>query len=71
MATEKILIVGSQGQIGLELTQELRNIYGNDNVIASDVKSPEHTSGPFEVLDVMDKNTLNDIFSKHKVTQVY
>lgn len=71
MATEKILIVGSQGQIGLELTQELRNIYGNDNVIASDVKSPEYTSGPFEVLDVMDKNTLNDIFSKHKVTQVY
>lgn len=71
MATEKILIVGSQGQIGLELTQELRNIYGNDNVIASDVKSPEQTSGPFEVLDVMDKNTLNDIFSKHKVTQVY
>lgn len=71
MGTEKILIVGSQGQIGLELTQELRAIYGNDNVIASDVKAPEQPNGPFEVLDVMDKNTLNDVFKKHGVTQVY
>lgn len=71
MGTEKILIVGSQGQIGLELTQELRAIYGNDNVIASDVKAPEQSNGPFEVLDVMDKNTLNDVFKKHGVTQVY
>jgi nucleoside-diphosphate-sugar epimerase len=71
MATDKILIVGSQGQIGLELTQELRNIYGNDNVIASDVKAPEQSNGPFETLDVMDKNRLDEIFKKHNVTQVY
>lgn len=71
MATDKILIVGSQGQIGLELTQELRTIYGNDNVIASDVKAPEQSNGPFETLDVMDKNSLNDVFKKHNVTQVY
>lgn len=71
MATDKILIVGSQGQIGLELTQELRAIYGNDNVIASDVKAPAQSNGPFETLDVMDKNSLNDVFKKHNVTQVY
>lgn len=71
MATDKILIVGSQGQIGLELTQELRAIYGNDNVIASDVKAPEQSNGPFETLDVMDKNRLDEIFKKHNVTQVY
>lgn len=71
MGTEKILIVGSQGQIGLELTQELCSIYGNDNVIASDVKAPENSTGPFEVLDVMDNTKLNDIFKKHGVTQVY
>lgn len=71
MATDKILIVGSQGQIGLELTQELRAIYGNDNVIASDVKAPEQSNGPFETLDVMDKNRLDVIFKKHNVTQVY
>lgn len=71
MATDKILIVGSQGQIGLELTQELRAIYGNDNVIASDVKAPEQSNGPFETLDVMDKNRLDEIFKKHNVSQVY
>lgn len=71
MATDKILIVGSQGQIGLELTQELRAIYGNDNVIASDLKAPEQSNGPFETLDVMDKNRLDEIFKKHNVTQVY
>ena len=71
MATDKILIVGSQGQIGLELTQELRAIYGNDNVIASDVKAPEQSNGPFETLDVMDKNRLDEIFKKHNVNQVY
>jgi nucleoside-diphosphate-sugar epimerase len=71
MSTDKILIVGSQGQIGLELTQELRAIYGNDNVIASDVKAPEQNNGPFETLDVMDKNRLDEIFKKHDVTQVY
>jgi nucleoside-diphosphate-sugar epimerase len=71
MATDKILIVGSQGQIGLELTQELRAIYGNDNVIASDVKAPEQSNGPFEALDIMDKNKLDEVFKKHNVTQVY
>ena len=71
MATDKILIVGSQGQIGLELTQELRAIYGNDNVIASDLKAPEQSNGPFETIDVMDKNRLDEIFKKHNVTQVY
>ena len=71
MATEKILIVGSQGQIGLELTQELRAIYGNDNVIASDLKAPELSNEPFETLDIMDKNRLDEIFKKHNVTQVY
>ncbi len=71
MATDKILIVGSQGQIGLELTQELRAIYGNDNVIASDLKAPEQSNGPFETIDVMDKNRLDEIFKKHNITQVY
>ena len=71
MATDKILIVGSQGQIGLELTQELRAIYGNDNVIASDVKAPAQSNGPFETLDVMDKENMYAIIKKHGITQVY
>ncbi|MCU0421187.1 MAG: NAD-dependent epimerase/dehydratase family protein [Bacteroidia bacterium] len=71
MSKDTILIIGSQGQIGLELTAELRTIYGNNHVIASDVKRPEQEDGPFEVLDVMDKENLNNIFKKHGVTQVY
>lgn len=72
MSTESVLIIGSQGQIGLELTQELRKIYGNDRVIASDVKAPaEESNGPFEVLDVMDRNKVYEVFKKHNVKQVY
>jgi nucleoside-diphosphate-sugar epimerase len=71
MSTDTVLVIGSQGQIGLELTEELRKIYGDSHVIASDVKVPEQVIGPFEQLDVMDKNRLYEIFKKHNVTQVY
>lgn len=71
MSTETILIIGSQGQIGLELTEELRKIYGTDRVIAADIRQPENAQGPFEVLDVMDRNRMYEIIKKYKVTQVY
>ena len=71
MSKENILVIGSQGQIGLELTSELRTIYGNDNVVASDVKTPEQANGPFEQLDIMDGKRLAEILSKHNITQVY
>ena len=71
MKSEKILIIGSQGQIGLELTNELRTIYGENNVIASDVKRPTEVNGLFEELDVMNKQKFGDILKKHGVTQVY
>jgi len=69
---EKILVIGSSGQIGTELVQELREIYGIDAVIASDVKVTEQAKeGPFEVIDVMDAQGLLTIVKRHKVTQVY
>ena len=58
---EKILIIGSSGQIGTELVIELRKIHGNENVIASDIKTSSEevmNSGPFEYLDVMDERLL-------------
>ena len=71
---EKILIIGSSGQIGTELVISLRKIYGNENVIASDIR-PSSTevmhSGPFEELDVMNEDLLRKIVKHHKVTQVY
>lgn len=70
--SEKILVIGSSGQIGTELVQNLREIYGIDGVIASDVKVTEQAKeGPFEVIDVMNAQGLLEIVKRHKVTQVY
>ncbi|MSQ79405.1 MAG: NAD-dependent epimerase/dehydratase family protein [Flavobacteriaceae bacterium] len=73
MRTERILVVGSNGQIGTELVAELRKVHGNANVIASDLKAPEsHSSdGPFETLDILDKYHFTDVVKKYEVTQVY
>jgi len=71
---ERILIIGSSGQIGTELVMELRKMYGDDNVIASDIlPSSEEVmgSGPFEILDILDEQLLRTIVKKYKVTQVY
>ena len=72
--SETILIIGASGQIGNELTQELRTIYGNSNVIASDIKEGSEemmSSGPFEMMDATDKEGILGIVKKYNVTQVY
>ncbi|MBN8696601.1 MAG: NAD-dependent epimerase/dehydratase family protein [Bacteroidetes bacterium] len=69
---DKILVIGSSGQIGTELVQNLREIYGIDGVIASDVKVTEQAKdGPFEVIDVMNANALLEIVKRHQVTEIY
>lgn len=71
---DTILIIGASGQIGTELVITLRKIYGDANVIATDIRpmaDEELSTGPFEVLDIMDQKSLFDIVKKHKVTQVY
>jgi len=71
---ERILIIGSSGQIGTELVMELRKMYGNENVIASDIRpscKEVMESGPFEELDIMNQSLLISIVKKYKVTQVY
>jgi nucleoside-diphosphate-sugar epimerase len=71
---EKILVVGSSGQIGTELVAELRTRYGQDNVIASDIKPGDAEQlqlGPYEQLDALDKDKLFEVVKKYKVTQVY
>ena len=71
---ENILVIGSSGQIGSELVLELRRIYGNNSVIASDIipSSDEITSsGPFEILDVTDSKKLLEVVKKHDISQVY
>lgn len=70
---KKVLITGSLGQIGSELTTKMREIYGSENIIATDIrktKSDVVTSGPFEILDVTDQTALFTIAKKHKVDTI-
>lgn len=70
--TDKILVIGSSGQIGTELVEELRKKYGNENVVASDIKEPTTAqSGPFERLDILNKEQLLTVVKKHNIKEVY
>ncbi|MFN0312762.1 MAG: L-threonine 3-dehydrogenase [Kurthia gibsonii] len=51
---KKIMITGACGQIGSELVEKLRKEYGRDNILATDIRKPAQSTGPFEILDVMD-----------------
>lgn len=71
---DKILVIGSSGQIGSELVMELRSRFGNENVIASDIKTPPEdvlNSGVYEKLDVMDDKRLREIIQAHNIKQIY
>ncbi|MBS7566016.1 NAD-dependent epimerase/dehydratase family protein [Mucilaginibacter sp. Bleaf8] len=72
--SEKIFVIGANGQIGTELVLALRGIYGAEQVIASDINNPNEAlrnSGPFEFANVLDKENLHALFQKHQPTQVY
>jgi nucleoside-diphosphate-sugar epimerase len=70
----KILIIGACGQIGTELTQKLRSIYGTENVIASDIRKLNIdvvNSGPFEVVNALDFNQIEHLVEVHQIDEVY
>ncbi|TWT06910.1 L-threonine 3-dehydrogenase [Planococcus sp. CPCC 101016] len=58
---ERIMITGALGQIGSELVGKMRGIYGNDNVLATDIRQTDDQSGPFEILDVTDAQRMHDL----------
>lgn len=72
---DTILVIGSSGQIGTELVMDLRSLFGNNQVIASDIRPSSSNelleSGPFEIIDVMDQDRLIEVVKKYNVTQVY
>jgi len=70
----KILIIGAFGQIGTELTAKLRETYGVDNVIASDIRKLENDvvhNGIFEVVNALDYNQIENLIEKYAITDVY
>src|SRR5690554_3991785 len=74
MDTTRILIIDACGQIGSELTLKLREIYGLDNVIASDIRKGEQEvfqTGPFELVDAMNFDQVAGIIDKYQIDEVY
>ena len=72
---KKILVTGAVGQIGSELTMELRKRYGNDNVLATGRKTkPRKTlrdSGPFEFIDITKKETVEKVIKEYDIDTIY
>ncbi len=74
MIKERILVIGASGQIGVELTLALRKMYGNANVVASDLREENELlkgSGPYVSLDVMNKEMLHVQVIRQNITQIY
>lgn len=69
-----ILIIGACGQIGTELTLTLREKYGNDRIIASDIREGSENlmnSGPFEILDATNYDALEEVVAYYDISEVY
>ncbi len=74
MVKDKILVIGASGQIGVELTLALRKMYGNNNVIASDLREENELlkgTGPYVSIDVMNKEMLHVQVIRQNITQIY
>ena len=69
----KILVTGDLGQIGSELSIALKKIYGEKNVITSDLHSSniKDEFQPYETLNILDKQALANVIKKHEITTIY
>lgn len=68
----KILVTGALGQIGSELVNALRARYGEDEVIASDIRMPPRgTDGPFEFVDCTNLRSLQEVIRRNDVRTIY
>ena len=74
MTKRNVLVTGAMGQIGSELTLELRKRYGSESVIATDLREPGgklKETGPCSVLDVTDKTAVFSFINEHKINTVF
>jgi len=72
---KRILVTGATGQIGSELTMELRKKYGSENVIAAGHRrKPSEklvNSGPFEYIDVTNREIIEKLMKKYDINTIY
>ncbi len=66
-----ILVIGAGGQVGQELVNNLREIHGNEQVVASDLRELDDPNGPFEVLNALDQDGLKRIVKQYQIKEVY
>jgi len=69
----RILVIGACGQLGIELTHNLKSRHGEDAVIPSDIvdKRNIYVDSVFEKLDVLDNSNLKRIINHYQITQIY
>lgn len=72
---KNILVLGAAGQIGSELVPYLRKVYSSDSVVATDihdqVSASLKDSGPYQVLDALDGNAMQEVVKKHKIDTIF
>ena len=70
---ERIIMIGANGQIGSELAMALRQKFGNENVVTSDIREPATIQDGeiFETINVLDKQALKALLEKYEPTQIY
>lgn len=71
MRPTKILITGANGQVGTALAEALRNKFGDNNVLCTDIKKPRKENGLFEMLDILNPQRMAEIIEDYHITQVY
>lgn len=65
------LIIGAGGQLGTVLTQKLREIYGNDQIVRSDMRALDNITGPFEVIDATDADRIAAVVRQYNIEEIY
>ena len=72
---KKIMVTGALGQIGTELVEELRSKFGNDNILATDIRKIEDNpglhNGPFETLSVIDYDSMDRLVKEYDIQAIY